>query len=331
MDADLSNRVGEADERFVPREARGELIECEHLVRYWWATALAEGRRVLDAGCGVGYGTAMLARAGAAEAIGVDLSAQAIAAAEADSTTSASFLAGDVRALPFQDGAFDLVVCFEVIEHIERPHEVIAELARVLAPGGVLAVSSPNRDVYVPGNPHHVHEYVPAELRAALAERFEYIELRRQHDWVASAVLNDEQVADASLRERDDVRIGKVFGRELDSEAYTLAVASGEPLPEVAGHVALGNVAEIRAWLEELRELRDANGRHEPILAALTLDRDRARQSVAELQDVEAQLRADNTTLLAELERLRTHLRETHGSLSWRVTGPLRRIQRLRR
>jgi 2-polyprenyl-3-methyl-5-hydroxy-6-metoxy-1,4-benzoquinol methylase len=328
VEADLSNRVGDADERFVPGSARGSLIEAQHLARYLWATPLARGRRVLDAGCGVGYGTAMLGDAGAAEAVGVDISAAAVEAASDGAPSNTSFLTGDVHALPFDDGRFDLVVCFEVIEHVDRQDEVIAELARVLAPGGVLALSSPNRDVYVRGNPHHVHEYVPQELRAALERCFAHVDLYRQHDWMTSAVLDDAQVAVDGVGEALDLRLAKVFGERPGSEPYTIALASRQPLPVVAGTAVLGAAAEARAWLEELSQLRDDVGRNGHMITSLTVERDRARADVATLQDIEEQLRSDVNLLVGELEQVRTTVRAMRGSVSWRLTRPLRDVRR---
>ena len=60
-------------ERLVPDAQRDQLIYAEHLARYFLASQLAAGRRVLDAGCGEGYGTALLAAAGAASVVGVDV------------------------------------------------------------------------------------------------------------------------------------------------------------------------------------------------------------------------------------------------------------------
>ena len=323
MDADLSDRIGQADERFVPGTADGELIEVEHFARYRWAGQLVAGRSVLDAGCGVGYGSAMLAEAGAAEVIGVDLSDKAVQAAGAGAPPHASFVVGDVHALPFETGRFDVVVCFEVIEHVEGQDQVIAELARVLAPGGVLAISSPNRDVYPAGNPHHLHEYVPEELRAALAAHFDHVALRRQHAWLASAVLDDEQAADESVAVRDDVGVAKGVRREPGSEPYTIALAGREPLPHIAGAVVLGAVADtaLGAELERTRQ-------------ALARQQERAERSQAEfaaLQRVEAELRQDAATLLGELDDKRAELRSVYRSLSWRLTDPLRRAKRGRR
>jgi SAM-dependent methyltransferase len=317
VEGDLSGRIGQADERFVPGSADGELIEVEHLARYLWASQLVEGRSVLDAGCGVGYGSALLARAGAADVVGIDLSAQAVEAARAGAPENTAFLVGDVHELSFEPGRFEVLVCFEVIEHVDRQDAVIAELARVLAPDGVLAISSPNRNVYPPGNPHHLHEYVPEELRAALAAHFDHVELRRQHAWLASAVLDDEQAADASLGERDDVRVAKGLGVEPGSEPYTIAVAGRGPLPEMAGTMVLGGVADS-ALGAELERTRDALARREA----------QARTEIEELQRVEAGLREDAATLLRELDEKRAELRRVYSSMSWRVTEPLRRAKR---
>ncbi len=68
-------------ERFVPEELGGTLLAAEHLARYWWASGAAAGADVLDAGCGVGFGTKLLVEAGARSATGVDIAEEAVAAA----------------------------------------------------------------------------------------------------------------------------------------------------------------------------------------------------------------------------------------------------------
>jgi SAM-dependent methyltransferase len=222
------------------------------------------------------------------------------------------FVKADIHELPFDDDRFDFICCFEVIEHVDRQEEAIAELARVLAPGGFLAISSPNRGVYPSGNPHHVHEYVPEELRDVLAAHFAHVELRRQHDWVASAVLEDRDVADEALAALD-IRVGKAVGLEPGSETYTIALAGQGPPPPTEGRIVLGSIEEVREGLLESVRAKTA-------LA-----------DVAHLQEVEAQLRDENRVLLAELEEVRAALRAIHGSLVWRLTKPLRGLGRLRR
>ena len=118
-------------ERLVPDLQRGELIYAEHLARYRLAAHLVRGRRVLDAGCGEGYGVALLSSAGAASVVGVDVDEATIA--EARERYGLDFQVADVADLPFEDASFDAVVCFETIEHIEDAPRAVAELKRVLA------------------------------------------------------------------------------------------------------------------------------------------------------------------------------------------------------
>lgn len=219
LSSGLSGASEGVPERFVPEEMHGQLVEAEHIARYWWATRFADGRRVLDAGCGTGYGAEMLRRAGAAEVVGVDIAEPVLAFARRE-TDGVEFEVADLRSLPFGDGRFDLVACFEALEHVDDPDAVLDELARVLAPGGLLVISSPNRDRYVPGNPHHRHEYVPRELHAALASRFKSVELLRQHVMVASVLsgaADEPSLPSAAVR--------RFIEPGTEDQIYTIAMA----------------------------------------------------------------------------------------------------------
>lgn len=164
-------------ERFLPSCA-GE-IAYEHWHRYAFARAFARGRRVLDLACGEGYGTALLARAGG-RVLGVDLSQAAVAHAASTyhDLAQCSFLAAPCDRLPLADGSFDLIVSFETIEHVDAATQqrMIAEFARLLAPGGLLIISSPNRATYSDStgyhNEFHVHELYRPELAALLTPFF---------------------------------------------------------------------------------------------------------------------------------------------------------------
>jgi SAM-dependent methyltransferase len=162
-------------ERMVP-EGACHVSFWEHVYRYRFAAARVAGRRVLDLACGEGYGAAALARAGARSVLGVDLSAEACAHARAKYGLETR--AGSAEAIPLADGAVDTVVSFETLEHVPAPERFLAECARVLAPGGELIVSTPNRPCYQPAggpNPFHVREVDEPEFRALLAPRFEVL------------------------------------------------------------------------------------------------------------------------------------------------------------
>jgi SAM-dependent methyltransferase len=300
-------------------------MEAEHYARYWWASALVADRRVLDAGCGVGYGARILADGSASDVVGVDVSPLAVGAASRFETPSLRFQQGDVRTLDLASDQFDVVVCFEVLEHVDRRDDVLAELRRVLTPTGLLVISSPNRGVYPPGNPHHLYEYRPEELRTALRQLFQNVDLRRQHCWLASAIMNDHEV-----RHRDPtvpingLECAKVSESNPDSEIYTIALASDGPLP--AGHArsVWTGLEEPEKWFAEIRRLREEHGQLTAELnqqkaeaAALAHERD-------ELLEIERGLRRDARQLIAELRAAHDALHQLYSSLSWRLTRPMR-------
>ena len=162
-------------ERFIPG-TRGE-IWIEHWHRYHFAARWAAGKRVLDVACGEGYGSALLARH-AARVTGVDISEEAVAHARKayEALGNVEFACAPCTRLPLDDASIDLAVSFETIEHIAEQAEFLDELARVLAPGGVLVLSCPNKLEYSDkrgfANEFHVKELYREELEALLAARF---------------------------------------------------------------------------------------------------------------------------------------------------------------
>jgi ubiquinone/menaquinone biosynthesis C-methylase UbiE len=155
-------------------------IYHQHITRYQWAGPLVQGKTVLDAACGTGYGSNMLLEAGAQSVDGFDVSAEAIAEAQNNHARDRlRFALGDVTRLPVSDAHYDAYVSFETIEHIQDDTAYLKEARRVLKPSGALICSTPNRLLTNPGisisdrpfNPYHIREYTHAELKALL-ERF---------------------------------------------------------------------------------------------------------------------------------------------------------------
>lgn len=173
------------DERIYPNLSDGNF--AFHLVRYLWAMPFAYDRVVLDAGCGSGYGAELLAVV-ARNVVGVDYDPEAIAANRAKYTyrTNLTFSLADVADLSFPDESFDLIVSFEVYEHLEVPQseQFLDHLHRVCRTGGCVLLSTPNRLVEAPfmrsaGQSYHYHvnSVSPREFKARLQSRFRSVRL----------------------------------------------------------------------------------------------------------------------------------------------------------
>ncbi len=169
-------------ERLIPGEVDIDLLN-EHMARYHFAVRLARGKRVLDAGCGAGYGSAELADV-AETVTGIDIAPEAVEYARAHyALHNLSFEQASCTQLPYGDGVFDLVVAFEVIEHLEKWRDFLQEVRRVLAPAGQLIVSTPNRLYYTESrgsqgaNPFHVHEFDFEEFTQELKQFFPHVSM----------------------------------------------------------------------------------------------------------------------------------------------------------
>lgn len=177
-------------ERFTPECLRE--IRYEHYHRYAFAQQLVAGRVVLDAACGEGYGSALLA-ATAARVTGVDLSADSVAHARRRyAAPNLTFEAADCLHLPFEDASFDCLVSFETLEHLEDHEGLLREFRRVLRPEGFLLISSPDKAVYTDemhnDNPWHLRELYRGELEDLLATQFPVVHLWGQRLLFQSAI-----------------------------------------------------------------------------------------------------------------------------------------------
>jgi SAM-dependent methyltransferase len=154
--------------------------QARHLAAYHYATTLAAGLRVLDAGCGDGFGSRTVADV-ATSVVGLDRSREAIEFCRRTwQKPNLTFVEGDLTTHGGVPEQFDLVLNFQVIEHIKDKHvdPFLTALKARLAPGGRLLLTTPNRLRSFSENPYHVREYTAGELQPILASVFTHVTMR---------------------------------------------------------------------------------------------------------------------------------------------------------
>jgi 2-polyprenyl-3-methyl-5-hydroxy-6-metoxy-1,4-benzoquinol methylase len=159
---------------------------CLHLIHrkaYEEAASLSFGKSVLDLGCNNGYGTVMLGL-GCSRIVGLDVSSRAIEAARLRfGSSGVEFRLFNGQEIPFRDASFEMVVSFQVIEHIVDTASYITEISRVLRPDGIALFTTPNAAIRLdpgmrPWNPFHVREYVAEDLAKVLHTNFGDVSVR---------------------------------------------------------------------------------------------------------------------------------------------------------
>lgn len=135
------------------------------LYAYDFAIPYITGKNVVDIGCGLGYGTSLMA-AYADRITGVDYDGATIEANKIKhkKIPNIDFVQSSVPPVAFADNSVDVVTAFQFIEHIEMRKEFIKDVLRVIKPGGVFLLTTPNARKSLARNPFHVHEYTFEEM-----------------------------------------------------------------------------------------------------------------------------------------------------------------------
>jgi ubiquinone/menaquinone biosynthesis C-methylase UbiE len=221
-------------ERVVPGQVDADLWN-EHFARYVFAARLARGKRVLDLGCGTAYGSAEMAKYAAA-VTALDISQDAVEYAVLNTTQSnVRFVQASAAAIPMRDASFDLVVAFEVIEHITEWRELLSDVRRILAPGGQLVVSTPNKSYYAESrkqsgpNPFHEHEFEFEEFKQALEEFFPHVLLFTENH--ADGIVF-KPITNANLPVSADIRVESAHADPASAHFYVAVCAM---VPQTGG------------------------------------------------------------------------------------------------
>jgi SAM-dependent methyltransferase len=309
-------------ERVIPGEVDIDLLN-EHMARYTFAARLARAKRVLDAGCGAGYGSAELARS-AERVVGVDRAPEAIEFARAHyAAANVSFEEASCETLPHADGSFELVVAFEVIEHLEDWRGFLREARRVLVPNGQLVVSTPNKLYYTESrgaggaNPFHVHEFDFEEFRAELTAIFPHVSLFLENHVEGFTFQPNEAGSTAEVRvdagepapDESHFFVAVCANRpQIGNPTYVYIPRTANVLRERERHIGLlqKELDEKNQWLAEAqRDLAEMTRQYAKVEGELEASNRWAGDLTHELEDRRARVSQLQSEIADEQERAR--------------------------
>lgn len=212
-------------ERIVPGTNTWDECYFEHRQRYEFFAKHCTGKRVLDAACGVGYGSQLIASSGADSVVGIDVSEEAISIARNTfSHPDVEFVCSDIHLWKNRGNPFDVILSFETIEHVSSPGKFIDGLCSHLAPGGILICSSPNilthsRHPKSPtDNPHHLSETTYEEFREIIGGRLDIVEEYYQDYDPLFALFSKMEAVVLTLERSKMIGLENVVRRALGKE-----------------------------------------------------------------------------------------------------------------
>lgn len=237
--------TGERLETYITNE-----VMLEHLHRYAIAQNFVSEKNILDIACGEGYGTNLLSKY-AEKITGIDIDIDTITKAKKKYNNSKiKFKPGSILEIPEIKQTFDVIVCFETLEHIDNHQIAMDELKRVLKQGGLLIISTPNKISYsksnTPNNPYHKKELNKTEFESLLCTYFKYVKILSQISFSCSLIESNDKSVENTFYTGDYSETKKC---EPPVSMYYLAFASDEKIPpiETSTFMHKDNLTEIQA------------------------------------------------------------------------------------
>ncbi|WP_224360479.1 rhamnosyltransferase WsaF family glycosyltransferase [Hyalangium versicolor] len=293
----------------------------EHIARYLFASQLVQGRQVLDVGCGVGYGSRILAQQGATHVTALDISAEAISHARAHYKHPAVDFRVESASEFHLARTFDVVICFELIEHVpaEAQEQVLGRIAEHLSEDGVLLISTP-RALAEKRSPFHTREYTQEEFQKALQRHFGHTAFFFENNHFASLVTS------GLPRELRRIEVIGSAPFELADADYFICVASRKPLDlsRLESQLVLNDENYVKLLERDVEilhraenTLREERSSLEKRLTDAEKDLAGTRSRLAEREATAAQLE----TRAARLEARLDDAMQQRGTLTKRVEG----------
>ncbi len=284
-------------------------IQSEHYHRYLFALRFCVGKDVLDIASGEGYGSHCLGQV-ASSVVGIDANIDAVDFANQNYLTDrVSFKNGTAQRIPIADASIDVVISFETLEHFTEHEAFATEVRRVLRPGGLLVISSPNRTVYSEEagyhNAWHLRELDRSEFLNYLVGSFAHVRLFAQRPLIGSVIAVDDDQSDGRP-EGFILRGDGIFHRTegVPHPPFFLALASNEALRE-AGPSMLQNPALLQHLDAQRQHAADLAAETSNKLARSSAEVDAYSAQVANYATQVASYTAQVAALSAELESVK--------------------------
>jgi len=303
-------------ERFLPWW-EGAQINYEHLHRYAFAAQFVKGKKVLDLACGEGYGSYILAQE-ADCVIGVEIDERAINHAQSKYLQEGlHFIKGSITEIPVEgEQEFDVIVCFEAIEHIKDHDNLLSEVKRLIKDNGVFIVSTPNKATHTDehgfNNPFHVKELYFIEFEHLLHQYFKNVRFFGQRVYTGSNIwgipTNERSSCSEFVVEKGDKEF-YFTEQQRKSPLYFIGLASDADLEPYDSRIDSWLVDASDALIRDMQETLDGKSTY-----------------ITTLQEVLDQKSAYITTLQEVLDQKSAHIQQIDHGI---VMQLLSRYQRL--
>ena len=281
----------------------------EHIARYAFAAQFADGRDVLDVGCGVGYGSQWLARAGAKSVLGIDLAEDAIEHARKNYFHPVvTYRMLNAAEIDVEDNV-DVAVCFELIEHVRDQVRVLDGIRRALRRDGALIISTP-RPLEEMRTHFHEHELNFEEIRTLLKQRFQYVEAFFERNYFTSFV-------GASEPQSVDQIVSITNRYNIEHADYFIFIASNEKperFAQARNLLSVNDDSYVLRLEDDMAAMRNGENYHLGLIKDLEtrVEGESQARTSAESRALEAQQRAES------IEQIRSEtgaIREGVGTL----------------
>lgn len=305
MLAETSDKsIKDNGERMVPAFHKGALVYGEHLTRYESVVDLVKNKTVLDIASGSGYGSYILAEK-AVKVYGVDINQESITYAKRNyARSNIEFLRGSGEVIPLNDHSVDAVISFETIEHIKNYKKFLHEIKRVLQPGGLFVISTPNDIAFPEDNRFHLHEFKYKELDSLLRQYFKNVCFSFQYTWIFAGLMSESE---ANHEGELNMELNNLAKLPKEKALYFIAICSDGSIDKLR----LKSVGALSQHYSARAEQETLNRLHSSI-----------QSTKKELESFKKELTDERQRAMVfgrDLIQARNELKQIYNSKGWRL------------